>query len=228
MRKNIKKKIRYLLSKIKRFFELKNWNNPYIRDIRDYFVEDVRIWTKPLRLEWNRSKPEFKELLKSLKTAFKRFLSLSWRARWSSFIFFYYRKRWEIYIILPSNEERKKLKKKLKVLVWLFWNMFYYFFLSVLLYLLIFKLDEICQYPTGRPRLVYIREFFTNVIYRGFINYLYQLKKDWYKGGIKWPTTLYFLIFIVKPYYEAKLTLRWKFIGFFFIILYIYLLTLSG
>ena len=77
MRKNIKKKIKYLLSKVKRFFEMENCKNPYVEYVKNYFVEDIRIGTEPLRLEWDRSKPEFKELLKSLKTSFKRFLSLS-------------------------------------------------------------------------------------------------------------------------------------------------------
>ncbi len=216
--------IKLILKKIIFLLKKKNYMYNYLDAIKDYLVSDFEIATEPLRVEWNRSKPEFQELVKSLKISFKRFLSLSWRARWSSFIFLYYKKRWELYITLSSNEKRKKILKNLKILGWLF----YYFFISVVVYILIFKVDELCQYPTGRPRFVYLMDFFTNVIYSEFLNYLYQLKKDWYQGGIKWPMTLGFLIFIVKPYYEAKLTLKWKFIGFFFIILYIYLLTLGG
>ena len=228
MLKNIINKIKYLLSKVKKFFEIKHSNNPYLEYIKNYIIRDLKIATELLILEWNRSKPEWKKLLKWLKISFNRFLSLTWRGRLRFFVFYYYRKRWEIYIFLSSSEGRKKILKNLKILGRLLWFLLYSFYLCGLLYIAIFKLDEICQYPTIRERLVYIISFFTKVIYTEFPNYLARVKKNWYKGYMKWPTTLGFLIWIVIPYYEAKMTLKWKFIGFCVIILYIYLLTLSG
>jgi hypothetical protein len=74
---NIIKFIKLILKKIIFLLKKKNYIYNYLDAIKDYLVSDFEIATEPLRVEWNRSKPEFQELVKSLKISFKRFLSLS-------------------------------------------------------------------------------------------------------------------------------------------------------